>query len=273
MAPSQPRRRRAGTTRWPPSGPPATWPRPPSNASPTELHTSGHNRWGLNGHAAPVAYNPVGAGGPNPNVNYQQLMAAAAAAAASATGEGLAVTLANDCNALSNVYSIVNTIALYKLQQPTMFAWEIREKLIEDGVCDSESAPSVSSINRIVRNRNNPTSGGNGATPNGQNVPPAPQRPANNNGNPAEMRRAGDRLKIEKDKEIQPSIPVESARFIPMNDSANYEPNYEAQRRLQTRNDFDPNTIEHAYWLRTANDIYRHTIGPTFYADKTAVQP
>lgn len=35
-----------------------------------------------------------------------------------------------------------------------MFAWEIREKLIEDRVCDADSAPSVSSINRIVRNRN-----------------------------------------------------------------------------------------------------------------------
>ncbi|KAI1724899.1 Paired box domain-containing protein [Ditylenchus destructor] len=49
---------------------------------------------------------------------------------------------------------VVNTIALYKLQNPTMFAWEIREKLIEDRVCDADSAPSVSSINRIVRNRN-----------------------------------------------------------------------------------------------------------------------
>lgn len=34
-----------------------------------------------------------------------------------------------------------------------MFAWEIREKLIAEGVCDIDSAPSVSSINRIVRNR------------------------------------------------------------------------------------------------------------------------
>jgi hypothetical protein len=48
---------------------------------------------------------------------------------------------------------VVNTISVYKLQNPTMFAWEIREKLIEDGVCDQDSAPSVSSINRIVRNR------------------------------------------------------------------------------------------------------------------------
>lgn len=33
-----------------------------------------------------------------------------------------------------------------------MFAWEIREKLVLEGVCDIDSAPSVSSINRIVRN-------------------------------------------------------------------------------------------------------------------------
>ena len=34
-----------------------------------------------------------------------------------------------------------------------MFAWEIRERLIADKVCDSNSAPSVSSISRILRNK------------------------------------------------------------------------------------------------------------------------
>ena len=34
-----------------------------------------------------------------------------------------------------------------------MFAWEIRERLLNDHICDLESVPSVSSINRIVRNR------------------------------------------------------------------------------------------------------------------------
>lgn len=47
----------------------------------------------------------------------------------------------------------MNTIALYKRNNPTIFAWEIREKLIEERVCDVDSAPSVSSINRIVRNQ------------------------------------------------------------------------------------------------------------------------
>lgn len=36
-----------------------------------------------------------------------------------------------------------------------MFAWEIREKLIAERVCDTDTAPSVSSINRIVRNHQN----------------------------------------------------------------------------------------------------------------------
>lgn len=34
-----------------------------------------------------------------------------------------------------------------------MFAWEIRDRLLADGVCDADNIPSVSSINRIVRNK------------------------------------------------------------------------------------------------------------------------
>ena len=34
-----------------------------------------------------------------------------------------------------------------------MFAWEIRDRLIEDNVCDKQTAPSVSSISRILRNK------------------------------------------------------------------------------------------------------------------------
>lgn len=51
------------------------------------------------------------------------------------------------------------------MHNPTMFAWEIREKLIQDGICEEDSAPSVSSINRIVRNRHHhqcsPSNGSN----------------------------------------------------------------------------------------------------------------
>ena len=48
---------------------------------------------------------------------------------------------------------VVNKIESYKRDNPTIFAWEIREKLISDGVCTNNTAPSVSSINRILRNR------------------------------------------------------------------------------------------------------------------------
>uniref|UniRef100_A0A4W3GRI8 Paired domain-containing protein n=1 Tax=Callorhinchus milii TaxID=7868 RepID=A0A4W3GRI8_CALMI len=34
-----------------------------------------------------------------------------------------------------------------------MFAWEIRDRLLAEGVCDSDTVPSVSSINRIIRTK------------------------------------------------------------------------------------------------------------------------
>uniref|UniRef100_A0A1A8BEZ4 Paired box protein Pax-8 n=1 Tax=Nothobranchius kadleci TaxID=1051664 RepID=A0A1A8BEZ4_NOTKA len=48
---------------------------------------------------------------------------------------------------------VVEKIADYKRQNPTMFAWEIRDRLLAEGVCDSDTVPSVSSINRIIRTK------------------------------------------------------------------------------------------------------------------------
>ncbi|KAI1305891.1 Paired box protein Pax-6 [Halotydeus destructor] len=49
--------------------------------------------------------------------------------------------------------TVVGKIEMYKRENPTIFAWEIRERLISEGVCTNGTAPSVSSINRILRNR------------------------------------------------------------------------------------------------------------------------
>ena len=43
---------------------------------------------------------------------------------------------------------VVDTISKYKKENPTMFAWEIRDRLLTEGVCSQENVPSVSSINR-----------------------------------------------------------------------------------------------------------------------------
>ena len=48
--------------------------------------------------------------------------------------------------------SVVKRIIRLKTEQPGMFAWEIREQLLAQRVCDPASIPSVSSINRILRN-------------------------------------------------------------------------------------------------------------------------
>ncbi|KAI0231899.1 Paired box pox-neuro protein, partial [Lamellibrachia satsuma] len=46
---------------------------------------------------------------------------------------------------------MVDCILRYKQDNPNIFAWEIRDRLIARRFCDQHSAPSVSSINRILR--------------------------------------------------------------------------------------------------------------------------
>ena len=43
---------------------------------------------------------------------------------------------------------VVDAIVKYKSENVTMFAWEIRERLLADGVCTEDTVPSVSSVNR-----------------------------------------------------------------------------------------------------------------------------
>ncbi|XP_045893354.1 paired box protein Pax-6-like [Micropterus dolomieu] len=47
---------------------------------------------------------------------------------------------------------VVGKIAQYKRECPSIFAWEIRDRLLAEGVCTNENIPSVSSINRVLRN-------------------------------------------------------------------------------------------------------------------------
>ncbi|VDM31394.1 unnamed protein product [Hydatigera taeniaeformis] len=48
--------------------------------------------------------------------------------------------------------AVVLKIAAYKRACPSIFAWEIRERLLQEGVCSQANIPSVSSINRVLRN-------------------------------------------------------------------------------------------------------------------------
>ncbi|XP_062864008.1 paired box protein Pax-1a [Trichomycterus rosablanca] len=49
--------------------------------------------------------------------------------------------------------NVVKSIREYKQGDPGIFAWEIRDRLLGDGVCDKYNVPSVSSISRILRNK------------------------------------------------------------------------------------------------------------------------
>uniref|UniRef100_A0A9J7Z065 Paired box protein Pax-6 n=1 Tax=Cyprinus carpio carpio TaxID=630221 RepID=A0A9J7Z065_CYPCA len=47
---------------------------------------------------------------------------------------------------------VVGRIAQYKRECPSIFAWEIRDRLLSEGACTNDNIPSVSSINRVLRN-------------------------------------------------------------------------------------------------------------------------
>jgi paired box protein 6 len=40
--------------------------------------------------------------------------------------------------------NVVNKIADYKRECPSIFAWEIRDRLLSEGVCTNDNIPSVS---------------------------------------------------------------------------------------------------------------------------------
>ncbi|XP_032420592.1 paired box protein Pax-7-like isoform X3 [Xiphophorus hellerii] len=54
---------------------------------------------------------------------------------------------------LLSTSDVETRIEEYKHENPGMFSWEIRDKLLKDGVCDRGTVPSVSSISRVLRNR------------------------------------------------------------------------------------------------------------------------
>ena len=53
---------------------------------------------------------------------------------------------------------VVGKIREYKQKDPGIFAWEIRDKLLQERICDRYNVPSVSSISRILRNKIGPLS-------------------------------------------------------------------------------------------------------------------
>ena|SRR6218665_1033437 len=65
----------------------------------------------------------------------------------------------------------------YKRENPGIFSWEIRERLLKDGVCDRNSVPSVSSISRMQRSTLLTTPG----DPNGSSTPKLCNNNNNNN--------------------------------------------------------------------------------------------
>ena len=45
----------------------------------------------------------------------------------------------------------------YKSENPGVFSWEVRDRLIKEGICDKNTVPSVSAISRLLRGREDDT--------------------------------------------------------------------------------------------------------------------
>ncbi|KAL1501584.1 hypothetical protein ABEB36_006882 [Hypothenemus hampei] len=48
---------------------------------------------------------------------------------------------------------VENRIEQYKRENPSIFSWEIRDRLVKEGICDRNGAPSVSAISRLLRGK------------------------------------------------------------------------------------------------------------------------
>ncbi|VDN37711.1 unnamed protein product [Cylicostephanus goldi] len=48
---------------------------------------------------------------------------------------------------------VVEYIRLLKCSDPGIYSWEIRDRLVADGICSKDNVPSVSSISRILRSK------------------------------------------------------------------------------------------------------------------------
>jgi paired box protein 1/9 len=83
---------------------------------------------------------------------------------------------------------VVSYIRELKTKDPGIFAWEIRDRLLSDGVCDKFNVPSVSSISRILRNKLGGSSSPNSTTPIGH------PSPVSSNGSPGHHHHAAASL-------------------------------------------------------------------------------
>ena len=48
---------------------------------------------------------------------------------------------------------IERRVECYKSENPGVFSWEVRDRLIKEGICDKSTVPSVSAISRLLRGR------------------------------------------------------------------------------------------------------------------------
>lgn len=165
---------------------------------------------------------------------------------------------------------VVGKIREYKQKDPGIFAWEIRDKLLQERICDKYNVPSVSSISRILRNKIGPLSQPNMNSDdnddsqenenmnNNVNEPHSPNKSANSSLSPIPTDSSKFSIKLESKYEMENYHANDSPvhQYMPL--QAPYYQNYYQPYNYTYSNQYSGMAYGSGYNATAANEYYQN---------------